>query len=80
MKEAIVLLQDCPKLLGSLVTCGSQRVKKGLEKQTDKQTNKNEDQRRKKVEALTLRTGCLVWNLKKDAGNFTVMVRCAAGN
>ena len=26
-KEAIVVSQDCPKLLGSSVTCGSQRVK-----------------------------------------------------
>ena len=60
MKEAIALLQDCPKLLGSLVTRESQRVKKRLEKQTNKQTNKNEDQRRKNVEALTLRTRCLV--------------------
>ena len=25
-KEAIVVSQDCPKLLGSPVTCGSQRV------------------------------------------------------
>ena len=26
-KETIVVSQDCPKLLGSPVTCGSQRVK-----------------------------------------------------
>ena len=26
-KEAIVVLQDCPKFLGSPVTCGSQKVK-----------------------------------------------------
>ena len=36
MKETIVASQDCPKLLGTSVTCGSQRVK-------ERQTRKNID-------------------------------------